>query len=42
MSGSKLGDTDVAAHLNIFLAGEQSKFIHGQTIGVDGGMTMSR
>lgn len=40
--GGKLGEVDDAANLNIFLASEMSKFIHGQTIGVDGGMMMSR
>ena len=40
--GGKLGDVEDAANLNIFLASDMSKFIHGQTIAVDGGMMMSR
>ena len=40
--GGKLGEVDDAANLNVFLASDMSKFIHGQTIGVDGGMMMSR
>jgi NAD(P)-dependent dehydrogenase (short-subunit alcohol dehydrogenase family) len=40
--GGKLGDVDDAANLNVFLTSDMSKFIHGQTIGVDGGMMMSR
>lgn len=40
--GGKLGDVEDAANLNVFLASDKAKFIHGQTIGVDGGMFMSR
>jgi NAD(P)-dependent dehydrogenase (short-subunit alcohol dehydrogenase family) len=40
--GGTLGDVEDAANLNIFLASDTSKFIHGQTIAVDGGMMMRR
>jgi 3-oxoacyl-[acyl-carrier protein] reductase len=40
--GGKLGKVEDAANLNIFLASDMASFIHGQTIGVDGGMFMSR
>jgi NAD(P)-dependent dehydrogenase (short-subunit alcohol dehydrogenase family) len=40
--GGKLSDVNHAANLNIFLASDMASFVHGQTIGVDGGMTMSR
>ncbi len=40
--GGKLGKMEDAANLNVFLASDMSRFVHGQTIGVDGGMMMSR
>jgi 3-oxoacyl-[acyl-carrier protein] reductase len=40
--GGKLGKVEDAANLNVFLASDKAAFIHGQTIGVDGGMFMSR
>lgn len=40
--GGKLGKVEDAANLNIFLASDMAAYIHGQTIGVDGGMFMSR
>jgi 3-oxoacyl-[acyl-carrier protein] reductase len=40
--GGMPGEVDDAANLNIFLASDMAKFVHGQTIGVDGGMMMSR
>jgi NAD(P)-dependent dehydrogenase (short-subunit alcohol dehydrogenase family) len=38
----KLGKVEDAANLNVFLASDRASFIHGQTIGVDGGMFMGR
>lgn len=38
----KLGNPEDAAALNVFLASDGSRFITGQTIAVDGGMTMPR
>jgi NAD(P)-dependent dehydrogenase (short-subunit alcohol dehydrogenase family) len=40
--GGKLGDVEDAANLNVFLASDMATFIHGQTIGVDGGRLMPR
>lgn len=40
--GGDLGKAEDAANLNVFLASDMSRFINGQTIGVDGGMMMSR
>lgn len=40
--GGDLGKVEDAANLNVFLASDMSRFINGQTIGVDGGMMMSR
>jgi 3-oxoacyl-[acyl-carrier protein] reductase len=40
--GGEPGEVEDAANLNIFLASDMAKFVHGQTIGVDGGMMMSR
>jgi NAD(P)-dependent dehydrogenase (short-subunit alcohol dehydrogenase family) len=40
--GGKPGEAEDAANLTIFLASDLGKFVHGQTIGVDGGMMMSR
>lgn len=38
----KLGTAEDSAKVNIFLASDMSKFITGQLIGVDGGLTMGR
>ncbi|MGI6450114.1 MAG: SDR family NAD(P)-dependent oxidoreductase [Desulfitobacteriia bacterium] len=40
--GGRLGEVEDAANLNVFLASDMSKFVHGQTIGVDGGMCFTR
>jgi 3-oxoacyl-[acyl-carrier protein] reductase len=40
--GGRLGDVIDAAYLNVFLASDRAKFIHGQLIGVDGGFLMTR
>jgi NAD(P)-dependent dehydrogenase (short-subunit alcohol dehydrogenase family) len=40
--GGTQGKPIDAAHLNVFLASDRSRFITGQTIGVDGGLTMPR
>jgi len=40
--GGDLGKVEDAANLNVFLVSDMSRFINGQTIGVDGGMMMSR
>lgn len=38
--GGKLGEPEEAASLNVFLAGDASRFITGQTLAVDGGQMM--
>lgn len=40
--GGKLGRAEDAANLNLFLASDMATYIHGQTIGADGGMFMTR
>ena len=40
--GGTFGQPEDAANLNIFLASDMSRFITGQTIGVDGGMCFTR
>ena len=40
--GGKMGKAEDCASLNVFLASDLSRFVHGQTIAVDGGMMMSR
>lgn len=40
--GGTFGEPEDAANLNIFLASNMSRFITGQTIGVDGGMCFTR
>jgi 3-oxoacyl-[acyl-carrier protein] reductase len=40
--GGKPGKAEDSANLNVFLASDMSSFIHGQLIGVDGGMMMPR
>lgn len=40
--GGKLGKPEDAANLNVFLLSDMSSYMTGQTIGVDGGMMMSR
>lgn len=40
--GGRLGNVIDAAYLNVFLASDRAKFIHGQLIGVDGGFMMAR
>lgn len=38
--GGRLGEPEEAASLNVFLAGDGSRFITGQTLAVDGGQMM--
>ena len=40
--GGKMGKVEDCASLNVLLASDLSRFVHGQTIAVDGGMLMSR
>jgi len=40
--GGKMGKVEDCASLNVFLASDLSRFVHGQTIAVDGGLMMSR
>lgn len=39
---AKTGPVEYAAFMNVFLASDKGAWIHGQTIGVDGGMFMGR
>lgn len=38
----RYGEPEDAANLNVFLASDLSKFVTGQTIGVDGGLTITK
>lgn len=40
--GGKIGKVEDVANVNVFLASDMSRFVHGQTIGVDGGALMTR
>jgi len=40
--GGKIGKPEDAANVNAFLASDMSRFVHGQTISIDGGALMSR